>query len=199
MRTLNVCNFHLENFWFLWSKNRQQSKRSFKKCLSLVKHYWYNIKSRRKQRSCFSTSTICQKSSKSVSLCFFGKTKKLWLLREDVWRYIMSSIGIFEFLRNLMIIVKCSCNLQSCNIFDDGFVILHQLSNLLTKKTQARREAKEYLLQSLEKDTPTCCYVWKLYSSYWHSAAFFFFTFSLWKNIFSYLSPPEDPLHCNCL
>ena len=132
-----------------------------------------------------------QKSERNVVFCSlvasliaYGAiwTKKLWLLREDVWRYIMSSIGIFEFLRNLMIIVKCSCNLQSCNIFDDGFVILHQLSNLLTKKTQARREAKEYLLQSLEKDTPTCCYVWKLYSSYWHSAAFFSVLLSLSAN-----------------
>ena len=95
---------------------------------------------------------------------------------------------LLSFWRNLMITVERSCNLQSCSKFNDGFVTLHQFSNLLTKKTQARREAKEYLLQSLEKDTPTCCYVWKLYSSYWHSAAFFFsFTLPLCKFKFYFI------------
>ena len=84
---------------------------------------------------------------------------------------------LLSFWRNLMITVERSCNLQSCSNFNDGFVTLHQFSNLLTKKTQARREAKVFP-PLVEKDTSR---VKTTFQPLQLSAAFFSFTLPLCK------------------
>jgi len=146
--------------------------------LSLVEHYWYNIESKRKQRSCFSTfNNLSKEFEVSVSVFFFGKKKNCGCSEKMFDDTSCPRSVLLNFWRNLMIIVEPSCNLQSCSNFDDGFVTLHHFSNFLRKKTQARREAKAF--PPLVQQDTSC--VKTIFQPLQLSAAFFSFTLPLCK------------------